>query len=556
MLVIACEATQKIRDFDSHHISITTWAFAKLDIRYDPWITAMVKETLLRLPEHNFTPQHVSNIAWALGSSMIKSELRIGADCWHLMLALATEASDRIHEFDPQALSNISWSLSRLGLRHDAFMDKLALEVPAKLPSYPSLDIANMAYAFGKMGRPFPTLTGAMLRETEHRLGEWSDGEIARMVWAFSLLHALEERWLDVAVARFAECRASRLPNLPTLEGHAVLHIVNCCAQRRRQLRAWPEVLRYFHSEIYKPTLLALEAIKHNPDESEIDNLVDRMQELITWLDIDYLGPHYTRCLLWQLRLADPSDARAGDGFAADWVIPGLPHEPLPPEPSWGSFGRAQVEAAVAETKLASSDLVSSAFDCFGPHERRIIAWFSYNLEVHVPSSCSPGQLLTPLREGGRIARFIDDEQRRVAVRGERTFEFLAAGGAGEELARAIDEGALTLDDVSRAQKWLPGLVAQHGRLGHCERQGLLEIIFLVMATAARASPDARPEALQSGMFDGSCGVSVSGEIHLYVAHFCCISCLAVMCHFARRLPGIRLYVDYDDCWQTRTLDV
>jgi hypothetical protein len=411
-----------------------------------------------------------------------------------------------------------------------------------------------MAYAFGKVGQPVPALTTAMLRETAKRIEEFSDGEIARLVWAFSLLEALETTWLDSAIARWLECRASRDPALPTLEGWAALHMSNCSADRRRLLRGWNGLEHYFYNQIYKPTLTALEAIKYTKDESEVDDLVEHMQKLITWLDIDYLGQHYTRSLLWHLRLVDPSDARAGDAFSSSWPIPGTPEETCPPQPMWGVRGRAEMEAYLQDKRTSNrtdhTD-VQSAFDCFGPHERRILSWFAYNLEVEVP-----GRQRARLQEEGRIARFIDDEQRRVAVRGERTFEFLASGGAGDKLASAIDQQMLTLDDVRRAHSWLPGLFAQHGRLGHCERQALLEVILMVIATVASSRPDTIPDAIQSGIFDGSRGVAVSGSIHLFVAHFCCISCLSVLCHFSRRLPGVQVHVDYDDCWRTRSLDV
>merc|ERR1712060_561745 len=112
-------------------------------------------------------------------------------------------------------------------------------------------------------------------------------------------------------------------------------------------------------------------------------------------------------------------------------------------------------------------------------------------------------------------------------------------GSGGDYLANAVVACLLTVADVRRAQSWLPGLVAQHERLGHCERQALLEVFFAVIVASARAragtSPNfPAPEAVQSGIFDGSGGVLLTGEVQLFVAHFCCISCLAVMCHFSR----------------------
>lgn len=567
MLSIACEAADKISTFENHHISITTWAFGKMDLRCDLWTSAMANEVLRRLPRHDFTPQHVANIAWAVGNCMMKSELRVGEECCRLLLALADEATERLSDFDPQALNNIAWSLSRLGVRHDTFMERLAARIPTVIGGFASLDIANLVYAFGKAGRVYPPLLAAVRTATAQRWKEFSDGEVARIVWGLGVLDAIEPVWLDSAVARFVECRASRSTTLPTLEGWAVLHIINYSATSRGRLRSWAEAERYFHDEVYKPILEALAAIKSSTNLCEINALVDGMQELIVWLDIDYLGLCYTRSLLWDLGLVDPSDTRGALAFTARWTVPASPRELSPSQPHWGALARAALSTAAAKIRTQSPDPsktwqgTAAGFDAFGPHERRIIAWLSYELEVDVSTTMAPARRFggcRTCRREGHVVRFIEDEQRRVSVRGERTMEFLAAGGGGEELGRAVVAGLLTLEDIRRAQAWLPGLIAQHGRQGHCERQALLEVIFAVIVAARSAEGDVAlnaPTALQSGYFGDGDGVCVAGEIRLYVAHFCCISCLSVMCHFARRMPCVQLYVDYDDCWQTRVLD-
>jgi len=44
----------------------------------------------------------------------------------------------------------------------------------------------------------------------------------------------------------------------------------------------------------------------------------------------------------------------------------------------------------------------------------------------------------------------------------------------------------------------------------------------------------------------------VSGSIAMYVAHFPCISCVAVICQFIRFFPAVRLNMDFDNMWKTR----
>lgn len=44
----------------------------------------------------------------------------------------------------------------------------------------------------------------------------------------------------------------------------------------------------------------------------------------------------------------------------------------------------------------------------------------------------------------------------------------------------------------------------------------------------------------------------VSGCISMYIAHFPCISCIAVVCQFIRFFPSVRLEMDFDNMWKTR----
>lgn len=542
VLAVASEATQKIGEFTEQHISNTTWAFAKLDVRYDPWLTAMIEETFTRLP--HLSPQHVSNIVWALGRSMIKSEAKIGHDSWRLLSALATLAGKRIEEFDAQSLSNISWSVSRLGMAHDFFMGRLLVVVPAKLAHYPSLDITNLAYSFAKMGYSSPELRLSLQRESNERFSEFSGGEVGRLVWSLDQLGPLDVGWLDAAAARFLDCWDTASAKK---EGWAALHIANCAAVHGQSLRSWRRVEQHFFETIYKPTLTSLEHLKIAPD-TDVEAYVAKMQKMVTDLDIDHVGPHYTRPLLWELGFTDPAHAPAhalgGNAPSLDWASPFV----CVPRPlAWIFKGRAAAEAAVVCLKAGLSE-ESLMFDRFGPHERRIVCWFAFDFLLHVN-----GRGL-PLREDGRVAFWIGDEGRALNLRGESTFAYYSTGGAGAALASAAANGTMTLEDVKRAQDWLPGLFAQHERMGHCERQAFLEVLLRIVV-AVRHSTSQEPDALSTGRFDGSGGVAVEGFLQLYVVHFCCISCLSVLCHVARRLPGVRLHVEYDDCWRTRVLD-
>lgn len=84
-------------------------------------------------------------------------------------------------------------------------------------------------------------------------------------------------------------------------------------------------------------------------------------------------------------------------------------------------------------------------------------------------------------------------------------------------------------------ERMLQPLFLQVPRKGHAERRALVSL--LRMAAAAFGGVEALP--------------SVRGIVQLYVTHYPCISCLAVIAQFVWRLPGVSLYVDFDNAWKT-----
>ncbi|CAE7262551.1 bimG [Symbiodinium sp. CCMP2592] len=91
------------------------------------------------------------------------------------------------------------------------------------------------------------------------------------------------------------------------------------------------------------------------------------------------------------------------------------------------------------------------------------------------------------------------------------------------------------LDGVDRLQKMLLPVFSHIHRDDHCERFCLLH---QTRAIARRCGFDG---------FD-----DCSGYVRMYVSHFPCISCIAVICQFVRLFPAVRFELDYDNLWKTR----
>ncbi|CAJ1340766.1 unnamed protein product [Effrenium voratum] len=86
-----------------------------------------------------------------------------------------------------------------------------------------------------------------------------------------------------------------------------------------------------------------------------------------------------------------------------------------------------------------------------------------------------------------------------------------------------------------RLHKMLMPVFSHIHRDDHCERACLLHH---ARAIVRRCGYD--------GMAD------CSGYVRMYVSHFPCISCVAVICQFIRFFPSVRFELDYDNMWRTR----
>merc|ERR1719193_1184415 len=192
--------------------------------------------------------------------------------------------------------------------------------------------------------------------------------------------------------------------------------------------------------------------------------------------------------------------------------------DPLLVTLSWSAEARDLFLRELVVVKGNLSD-TAALFDRFGPHERRVLAWIAYDIEIFG----------TRLVEQGRIARWDFDEHRPERSRHDNV------------ASRLSGIYPITKKDIRTAQEWLRPLFAQHDRVGHAERQASVEVALSI--AMAVPEEDRWPD---TGCYRQD---QVSGHLRLYVCHFFCISCMGVMAQFRHRFPGISLDLDYDDCW-------
>eukprot|EP00439_Symbiodinium_sp_Y106_P039174 s4486_g4.t2 len=86
-----------------------------------------------------------------------------------------------------------------------------------------------------------------------------------------------------------------------------------------------------------------------------------------------------------------------------------------------------------------------------------------------------------------------------------------------------------------RINEMLQPIFSHINREDHAERTALLH---LTRAFLKRSGWEASDDC--------------AGWLKLYISHFPCISCVAVICQFVRFFPAIRLELDFDNMWKTR----
>ncbi|CAE6911284.1 RAP [Symbiodinium natans] len=585
MMAIAREAVVQISDFTEQNLSNTCWAFAKIGIRHDPLIKAIADETLRKLPQ--FSAQGLVNTLWGFATLVIKGEECLGQSSWQLICALLEEITRRLPDCTTQELSNSSWACCRLGVRHDGFMAAVADQGLKIVGDYTCQDLANSAMAFAKPNIYHRQFLEALAHHSARKMRQFEAREVSNALWSFTIIGpgVVGPDWLDPALDHFLN-----LIRMRKYEGWELVQVVNACWPQREELHLWPSLERTFQERVFQRVVHALEAIigrdqglqgmaepaaeaavaapikllnagpathgnlsaAHRLPErlSPLESARRAAQRLIDELQVDFLGPIFTRVAMRQLGLIDPSDLRGTTAFSKGTE----PDAHAGPE--WGARARAAVAAAL---KKMREELPFMWFDRFGPHERRVISWIAFDLEVAITSNGLEGHWSEHLKEVGRITGFSLDEHRAMDKRGVETFTRLQEQWRGEVL--------FTLQDVRKGQEWLQGLFAQHDRAGHTERQALLEVILEIIGAIRRLERKQsqflqgraalQPEtSIELGLFDGSLGAAVSGQMQVFVCHFCCISCMAAICNFARRFPHVKMHIDYDDCWRTRLLDV
>eukprot|EP00913_Durusdinium_trenchii_P011082 g10404.t1 len=404
-----------------------------------------------------FSPQGLVNTLWGFATLEC-----LGKSSWQLINALLEEIIRRLPDCTTQELSNSSWACCRLGVRHDGFLAAVASEGLKKVAGYTCQDLANTAMAFAKPNVYHEHFLQALAHHAGRKMRQFEAREVVNACWSFrhQLRHwsSLEKTFHDRVFTRVVGALDAIIGRDQGLLGMSEPLEAPVAPAPSKLLNAGPATHGHLAGSVPE-RLSPLEAARRSA------------QRLIDELQVDFLGPIFTRVAMRDLGFIDPRDRRQLCAFAR--------------APTLGFMW----------------------FDRFGPHERRVISWISFELKVEISSEASNVPCMETLSERGRICSFSLDEHRAMDKRGLETFARLEAQWKGEVLftlqdvrkgqlpcnsptPRPFSVGIICLNCgmvMVEGQEWLQGLFAQHDRAGHTERQALLEIILEIISAIRQA---------------------------------------------------------------------
>lgn len=295
--VYTCACAQQlvcrnVSRFSPQSLANILWAVAKNVGRSPTGASASRRACLLIMKESQgrltqFQCQELSMLAWGVATLHGRSGAATGRrrdEDGSLLGEIALEARTRLSAFSPQGVSNVAWALTTVGLhRHEgsrAFLVAAAEHAIPQLNHYPPQAISNLCWALAPLSRgasavqkrsreelTLHAFVAAVSRQTMERLDEFEWPDLSGVVVAFA-----QGRCMTQEVIAFATCLvtyAAQQCDQLTMQvmlnvAHAAVRLglpgstlqpmaeaIDSCVQRRSKelneidLRQWADVQRH-----------------------------------------------------------------------------------------------------------------------------------------------------------------------------------------------------------------------------------------------------------------------------------------------------------------------
>lgn len=473
---------------------------------FAPLVDAAVGEALRRL-DHLET-RHLAGLLWALA--------RLRGHDNEAAAQMATAASQRAGPLRAQEVGSLSWAVATMKIRHGPLLTALRARTKSlELEGFrvPFRVISGLVWAHAVLRERDATLLKDGLAEVAAaRCGEGTPQELANLAWAMVLLGVSDPDLLRAVVMEaMARSRvaAQECANLAWAVASAQV----------ADERVMDALGRSFLADATRPLAeegcgrdwaVMVDALVRSNTGARCLQGTPR-GELLAAYEEAVFEPVAQR--LRAVRSGDSDEIRLLRSLEDMAKSLGLGHlgashtrEVLrraglsDAEPSTEGEGIGETPWIALARKAAASGQSQEAVVGRPPHQRDVVAWISYSALVRL------GALEELVLEPGRVVRF-------------------GALPGGELRPVSFD----------------------HNRSGHAERVALLSVLDSVRASEKRLRRRtlSQPSAIDAG--PASLATEVVGHVRLFATHTPCISCLAVLAQFSRRLPNLSIAVAFDD---------
>eukprot|EP00435_Cladocopium_sp_Y103_P070742 s469_g35.t4 len=458
----------------SQHITNILWAFSRIHGKIGMFRTFCDAGAEAAIPKlQSFKTQELANLVWTFANQTLYHE--------GLFAAVAHHARGRIAQFENFDLSQLLWSFAKVWWRDVSLMQEAAQDMlcgpKQRLKYMCAQDLGCVLWAFAMLQWQDEELFKALAQAVREHFSTLKPLDVGNVAWALSVSKQMDFETAGL-IADSALCE-----DFDTAEGW--VHVL-CALQplAAKLSNRWEELLGRFEGRIFKPLCplaslcqklkelgLATRAINGSSNMLALREELGLLEAWVGELQLEHLGPDFTQ------RLA----SHCGFWSDGDWAEAARAVE------AFQSFQKTSATHSAHSAEFwdatAFSESRASSVQSFrvGLHQSKVLAWVSYSLCLNsgLETACinQPGQIVTY----GRAER-----------------EFCQHWQAAEKLL-------------------LPLVSTSHSRGGHAERVAMLQ----VFSAALKSADQLRGE---KGTFD------LVGEIWLYISHWPCISCLAVLC--------------------------
>jgi hypothetical protein len=256
---ITTAAEPRMLDFQPQELSMLAWSVAKLQGRAHSnnrkgfvkrkgsrsedtscFLAHLAEVACSRLSE--FTPQGISNIAWALATADVLGK----EEACRYMTAAALDAAPRLADFPPQAISNLCWAVSRVSgssafastsekkiasQAANALAEAAAQAVMYRVSEFGWQDLSGVIVALGHSRHRTTTTQGMatqlviLATNNCHKLSTQVMLNIAMSATRLSVQHQI----LRPLVVQIGGCIAARAPRVSPMDLRQWAEVQNRC---------------------------------------------------------------------------------------------------------------------------------------------------------------------------------------------------------------------------------------------------------------------------------------------------------------------------------------